>query len=145
MKVNGENMENKKTLMSFENYKIDKISLYDKKSIENTFEIILGVSKALEKEEETVLSIGVLLETGERHIELVMKGMFLFESNIKYENKEKFLKINGAAILYPYIRAYISTLTSFDQAGSSVIIPTINFQKLYEDEKENNNNVKINK
>ena len=40
-------------------------------------------------------------------------------------NKEQILAVNGTAILYPYIRAIISTVTTQDNLPA-IILPTVN-------------------
>lgn len=52
-------------------------------------------------------------------------GTFEFDSDLVEEAKTRFFKINAPAILFPYIRAYISTLTSLS-GMVPVILPTIN-------------------
>ena len=95
----------------------------------NIFGVTIGND---EKREHIRLRIKITTEI--RYVEIEMIGYFKFEEGITDQEKEKFLKINGASILYPYIRAYTSTLTSFDKEGQALIVPTINFQSLYEDE-----------
>jgi len=56
-------------------------------------------------------------------INVVIVGLFEFDSNL--ENKENFFKINAPAILFPYIRAYISTLTALSGIPP-IILPTLN-------------------
>lgn len=125
-----------KTNISFENYKIDTIILRDLNEGEekDTFSISWGISKNLNDEIQTVLKLGVEITTKERFAEVVMKGYFDLKEDMLMEEKERFLRVNGAAILYPYIRAYMSTLTSFDKEGAALIIPTANFQEMYNDE-----------
>lgn len=52
-------------------------------------------------------------------------GLFEFDSDLEPEAKENFFKINAPSILFPYVRAYISTLTSLS-GMVPVILPTIN-------------------
>lgn len=52
-------------------------------------------------------------------------GQFEFDSDLEPKAKENFFKINAPSILFPYVRAYISTLTSLS-GMVPVILPTIN-------------------
>jgi preprotein translocase subunit SecB len=52
-------------------------------------------------------------------------GLFEFDSDLEPKAKENFFKINAPSILFPYVRAYISTLTSLS-GMVPVILPTIN-------------------
>lgn len=56
-----------------------------------------------------------------------------FESaNTKEDELLKFSAYNGIAILFPYLRAYVTTMTA--QAGiQPIIIPTLNLQKMGDD------------
>ncbi|MFY2151829.1 protein-export chaperone SecB [Mammaliicoccus sciuri] len=69
-----------------------------------------------------------------RTIKLSVIGLFKFN---EFENKdytEKILKENGTAILMPYIRSYLSTLTGFDNSTDHLLLPTINVSAMFENE-----------
>ena len=129
--------ENNNPVISFENYLINemnfrKLSDEDEK---NKFGINIGVD-----ESKKFVKLKVFLSTERDVIEVEMIGEFEFSDEIKEEEKTKFLKINGAAILYPYVRAYISNISSFDKEALPIIIPTVNFQQIYENDEESDNN-----
>lgn len=52
-------------------------------------------------------------------------GYFEFDSQISDETKDVFFKVNAPAILFPYVRAYIGTLTALSGI-EPVILPTLN-------------------
>lgn len=54
-----------------------------------------------------------------------MHGFFEFDSQISDDIKGMFIRINAPAILFPYVRAYVSTLTSLSGI-EPVILPTLN-------------------
>ena len=120
--------------ISFENYAVNKIILKDldengdTEETKGNFEINVGID-----ENKEIIKLNMKVLPKDRYVEIEMIGIFKFSENFPEEDKEKFLRINGAAILYPYIRAYTSTITSFDKTGNALIVPTINFQRLYED------------
>ena len=125
-------------VISLENYYLKEIHLQRLKDEDEAgqFGIKIGVDDSFEH-----INLIIKISTNEEVILVDMVGYFKFSDDIKLEEKEKFLHLNGAAILYPYIRAYISTITSFNKNGSAIIIPTVNFQQLYENylkKKENN-------
>jgi preprotein translocase subunit SecB len=126
----------KEVIMKFMNYKVEKISYilneaYDpeKPSVgfpniainianseenKNKFNIILGVKYSLEN------NLPYL-------VEIVIRGFF--ETNSKLTSEEEKLQIilsNGSAIMYPYMRALITDITSKSDF-SPIILPTINF------------------
>lgn len=56
-----------------------------------------------------------------------------FNINIDEEESiEKFLVVNGTAIVFPYIRSMVSMLTSLD-SEKAFILPTINTMDLFSD------------
>lgn len=46
------------------------------------------------------------------------------------EDFEQFIKNNGAAILFPYLRTLVHTITSFDTANEIIMLPVINIYEL---------------
>jgi len=66
-------------------------------------------------------------------VEAVIKGYFELEgdTNTEVENIYRFYLQNGTAILYPYLRAILTTLTGTGNY-QAIILPTVNFYKLIE-------------
>lgn len=65
-----------------------------------------------------------------KNIEIMVKaeGFFEFEQGLPEEQKERFFKINAPAILFPYVRAYISTLTALSGINP-ITLPTLNLSQ----------------
>lgn len=63
-------------------------------------------------------------------------GLFEFDSDLDPVAKDKFFKINAPSLLFPYVRAYISTLTSLS-GMAPVILPTINMAEAMKNLEEN--------
>ena len=124
-------------VISFENYYISEMQFRKiKKDDEiNKFKIDIGID-----ESKKFVKLKVSISTEINLIEVEIIGEFKFANEISEKARIKFLKINGAAILYPYIRAYISNISSFDKEASAIIIPTVNFQKIYENDEESDRN-----
>lgn len=69
-------------------------------------------------------------------VELVLKGNFVL-LECKEEDLDKYLMVNASAIMYPYLRATLSTVTS-QLERDKVILPTLNFFSVFENtDKEN--------
>lgn len=69
-----------------------------------------------------------------RDIKVKVLGIFEFpniENNQGYDLDE-ILKVNGTAILFPYIRTLISSLTSLDDSIEHVLLPAINVKSMFE-------------
>ena len=61
---------------------------------------------------------------------IILTGRFKYDGEMDVQN---LLKVNAAAILYPYVRSTLSMMTTL--AGMPpVVVPTINFAKLFEQE-----------
>lgn len=62
------------------------------------------------------------------NIKVATVAFFEYDSSLTEEQKKSFFMHNAPAILFPYVRAYISTLTA--QSGiDTIVLPTINFSK----------------
>ena len=59
-------------------------------------------------------------------IEVHAEGYFEFDKGLPEEQKENFFNINAPSILFPYVRAYITALTSLSGVQPPVILPTLN-------------------
>ena len=80
--------------------------------------------------EKSIYSIDFVMDlTGEEDsikINVKCKGIFQFDKSLSEEEKDKFYNINAPAILFPYLRAYISSLTALSGIPP-IILPTLNF------------------
>lgn len=61
-------------------------------------------------------------------IKIKVQGFFEFDSNLKPEEKDIFFRTSAPAILFPYVRAYITTLSSLSGV-KPVILPTLNMSQ----------------
>lgn len=89
---------------------------------ENLFELFLGVK--IEDENKAF------------NIEIVSSAEFEFDSDINKEILNSLFYINAPAILFPYIRAYISTLTTLS-GFETITLPTLNLKHIGEELKSN--------
>jgi Preprotein translocase subunit SecB len=115
-----------------------KDSVFRRKHIDDAFEKF-RVSIGLEvKEEEAVSSyLKISLESDEQpenYIEVTMVGKFETSKGFPFP-KDDFFHINAPAIIYPYIRQHIRSL-SLDAGIKPIILPLINFEALYEAKKK---------
>ncbi len=84
------------------------------------------------------LNLNVTITNQEQNlnIEVDATGQYKFEEFEKIEDISSFFYVNSSAILFPYIRAYISTLTNLS-GNRSVTLPTLNLTSLAEELKSN--------
>lgn len=69
-----------------------------------------------------------------RVISVEITGQFII--NEENEDKaEEYIRLNGTAILMPYLRAFVSVLTSLDN-NDAIVLPTINTHNFKEKDTE---------
>lgn len=61
-------------------------------------------------------------------IEIVILGLFEFDRDLTEGQKESFFDTNAPDILFPYVRAYVGTLTSLSGI-KPIVLPTINISR----------------
>lgn len=88
------------------------------------------------------LHLGVKIEDKNKVINIDVQaiGNYMFEKSIELDQIDNFFFVNAPALLFPYIRAYISTLTNLS-GFEPINLPTLNMIKLGEDLKKNTSEV----
>lgn len=66
---------------------------------------------------------------------LSLLGFFDFDTDLNEDDIIKLLEVNGVAILFPYLRGIISTITS-NLGVAPIIIPTINIVEMLRNNKK---------
>lgn len=126
---------NKQVSFQFVDYVIEKaeINISDR-NIGGNIKFSIDPDGYFDKEKkEFVLSLSVLIKDAEDKFStsFMMKGFFKYES-IEFEKILKFIGTNAPAILFPYIRGFVSNITSLS-GMQPVIMPTLNMQPVGED------------
>lgn len=120
-----------KNIIKFDGYSITKFFM-EKKDINDEKKGKLEIScksfKSEKKEEKNIykLCLSIVVYTKDAVIELDINGFFKIVDNLEKEVIMDFLGITAPTIIYPYARAFISNVTSFD-SGETVVLPVINF------------------
>lgn len=98
-------------------YKIEKISDY-------SYELYLEFTFI-----DTNRNDGKIL-----YLSIQMSAILEFKGDecetMKEEDFEQFIKNNGAAILFPYLRTLVQTITSYDTANEIIMLPVMNMHEL---------------
>lgn len=123
-------MTNNIAKFRFSGYQILKsnISINDPSKISENLEIKFKRSSGvIEEELKYKLDLEVIIEDDNKSllIEVISNGFFEFDKGITEEEKAVFFNTSAPAILFPYLRAYISTLTTLSGI-QTVILPTVN-------------------
>lgn len=93
-------------------------------NINVNFEQTIGVDEGDHKMRLTLTAV-VTDENNVLDVKVTANGYFHFDSDISDEMKDTFFCINAPAILFPYIRAYVTTLSALSGVDP-IIIPTLN-------------------
>lgn len=133
----------KKSAFQFDGYKINK-SIFDFDSIPSIEEIKIGfaLSGVIKNDENKFfLNLGIHITNEEKSSNILVESVatYTFDDEIKVENIDdvnEMVYLNSIALLFPHIRAYITTLTSLS-GNTPLILPTLNITSLKEDLKEN--------
>jgi preprotein translocase subunit SecB len=123
----------KKAKFKLNNFIISK-SLIDIKSDKIGKEFSFGFKpqgKIYSNEKRFELKLGLVIEDNANvlKIQLDAIGNFIFAENLKQDELSNYFYVNAPAILFPYIRAYVSSLTALSGINT-VIMPTLNMQYL---------------
>ena len=129
-----------KASFSFENYIIRDATIHvSKKQIDNHINFKFEPKGLIDKEQKIfTLSLGTFVEDESRSFEIRVFADATFKY-VEDENgniREVFLIHNAPAILFPYIRAYISALSSLSGIPT-ILLPTINMSVLAEELRAN--------
>ena len=123
----------KTSKFQFKNYKIVK-SYFEIKGDNpaNAINLKFEPKGTISKENSCFkLQLGVLIEDENKSllIEVVIVADFYFDSDIIPEHLNQYFYINAPALLFPYVRAYISTLTTLSGINA-INLPTLNLTAL---------------
>lgn len=69
-------------------------------------------------------------------IEVSMIGVFERNGNSQISTDEEFGRVNGAAIIFPFVREHIANIALKAGLGS-IILPPVNFTKVNKDKTNN--------
>ncbi len=120
-------------------------SLIERKNNKPSKKISLGFNPKgfINKENATFqLHLGIKIEDEGKsfNIEIEVVVNYTFEDKTERDNLNKFFYVNAPALLFPYIRAYISTLTNLS-GFEPINLPTLNMARLGDDLKANTSEV----
>lgn len=118
----------------FEEYRILKSFIHISKDEfpDDVYDINISPSGLKSRDRfDLSLDIDIKDKKGVVEINISVVGIFYFKENLDIKRLPNYFAINAPAILFPYIRAYISLLTSLSGIGT-VLLPTMNLSSLGE-------------
>lgn len=132
--------ETKTSAFQFKGYRIER-SLIELKSTEigEKFSISFDPKGLINKAESTYqLQLITYIKDKEDtiNIEIDIVAFFSFDSQIERDQLNKMFFINAPAIVFPYLRSYITTLTVLSGIDP-VILPTLNLSGIGKELEQN--------
>lgn len=130
-------IETKDNPFRFKRYKVveSKINFSGDKNPGKEYSLTITPSGVVkEKEFELTLNVEIKDEYDIYQVFVSIVGLFEFKEEI--ENVTDYFKLNAPAMLFPYVRAYVSSLTSISGVDT-VILPTISTIPLKEELERN--------
>lgn len=93
--------------------------------------------KISEKEKSFEIDLGVSLKSEDGlEVSVRMLGLFEFKDVVKAEQLNNYFFVNAPAIIFPYLRSYLSALTALS-GSATIIIPPMNIIPLGKDLEKN--------
>lgn len=126
---------------SIVNYQFDKVSLDLSKNTDDELKLSFDTSGHYKQEDSTYeLTFLAKVFNGDNNenafLAIQCKGLFKFEDVATFDEIPDFFYRNSIAILFPYVRAYISLITT--QANvKGIILPTLNLSHLEQELRAN--------
>ena len=125
-----------KATFQFKGFEICESTLTKKENCEvgDEFNLTIIPRGQINREKlQYTLTLTVLLQDAEENFSAEVKGIghYGFKDGIDEEMLNNYFYVNAPAILFPYLRAYISTLTNLS-GYKTVTMPTINLVPLKE-------------
>ena len=135
--------------LKFENYLVKEVNFNINSSFENNDKLDLDIdfNQELEidygqKKAVIVLECNLFRDAIKNNypfeLNISMMGFFEFSSELKEDEITNMLEVNGTAILFPYLRSIITTITS-SMGIQPIILPNMNIVKMIKE--KNNKNV----
>lgn len=126
-------MVNTQTKFKFKSYRVIKseFTINPNFKSDSILNVTFSNCRCLENDSEYTLCIQTSITNNERSlsVNLEIEGYFEFNKTLQGVDKENFFKYNAPAILFPYIRAHISSLTALCGI-EPIVLPTLNFANL---------------
>lgn len=123
-----------KAQLNFINFVVP-VFKFDKCEISSDEEIFEFTPRAIINRKENQFHINIELEIKdtENSFHLQLTGVGIFEYNTKNEDLLlNFMSINGPAIIFPYIRSFVSNFTSLT-GFNTITLPTLNLSGFKEE------------
>ena len=96
----------------------------------------INMSYGIDKESNTgkiLMTAHIFNKEQKKVVDIGVTGFFKFRKDIdKFKDKQKYLMMNGSAMLYTYLRSTVSMIMAMDNPMTT-ILPTLNFVDQYKE------------
>ena len=138
-----ENIENTKSGFKVESILLTESQFSRKGNIdfsnskqEVSFETGVGTKGSVVNVKLTTTVTNKLQDEVQYKIEVTMVGVFKRNGESEIKDNEEFGRVNGAAIIFPFVREHIANIALKAGLGS-IILPPVNFTKVNKDKTSN--------
>lgn len=125
---------------SFQSYQVNKFSYTNPQTEEQSINIEFQLSGVLKSTENiyllTIEFNATYGDEGKVFSNIVSEGIFKFTEPVQIDSIPEYFYANSIAILFPYLRAFITTLTAVANI-KPLILPTLNLGSLAKPLKDN--------
>lgn len=121
-------MAEREAKFRLKSYVINNASIkFDKDNIPSNFSVEMkrGGYKQDNGEYHSSIVVGINDAACGFELNVTCKGIFEFNRELTADEQNQYFSVNAPAILFPYVRAYITTLTALSGINP-IILPTIN-------------------
>lgn len=126
-----------KASFSLEKYSFDKVLIDFTLNNSKELEINFSPAGVFERQESSSIYKLTFVFTAKNKnalkpfVEIECNSIFRFANNISFEEIPSYFYANSIAIIFPYVRAFISTIT-LQSNYSPIVLPTMNLSSLEE-------------
>lgn len=126
-------MAEKEAQFRFVNYRITESVIKLNPEVEPNDELEVNFEQTIgvhDTENRMRLLLNTSIKDKNNALSIIVKaeGFFEFDEGLNKDMKEGFFNTNAPAILFPYIRAYISTLSTLSGI-KPIVLPTLNLSQ----------------
>lgn len=121
----------KPSVFQFRGYRILESSLkLDGEPIGTAMKFNITPRGQFKEGDKLDITLNIIVNDGDKHIQVsvVMAGYFTYECEDKHQLNQ-FVGLNAPAIMFPYIRSYVSCLTGLSGI-LPIVLPTINMESV---------------
>ncbi|MFT4072538.1 MAG: protein-export chaperone SecB [Dysgonamonadaceae bacterium] len=131
-----------KATFSLKEYKFDKIFVDLENQSSKEIKIDFKPAGIFRKSESSTFELTFTFIAFDKNpekpfIRIRCVALFKFESNIRFEEVPDYFYTNSIAILFPFVRAFVSTITLQANILPPIMLPTWNLVSLAEPLKQN--------